>query len=113
MRSTEASADWGDSWIGQRSYSPRIGWADTSGAMTESAKTSGLKSIISPCPIHPDCAIEVIFGPEQDGRIPFPDPALQPMAEHDFPGLVPIEARHLSRKRRALVGVRRFSGSAS
>jgi hypothetical protein len=65
------------------------------------AKTSGLRSIISACPIHDDCTIEVMFGREEDGRIPFPDPALRPIAKVDFPGLVPSEARHLSRKRRA------------
>lgn len=89
--------------IGRTSYSCRIGRADTSGAMAQTAKTSGLKSIISACPIHGDCVLEVIFGPEEDGRIPFPDPALRPMAEYDFPGLVPIEARHLSRRRPALM----------
>jgi hypothetical protein len=37
----------------------------------------------------------VVFGKESDGRIPFPDPALKQVAERDFPGLVPIEEKHL------------------
>ena len=37
----------------------------------------------------------MVFGKESDGRIPFPDPALKQIAERDFPGLVPIEEKHL------------------
>jgi hypothetical protein len=54
-----------------------------------------MKYILSACPIHRGCTIQVVFGKESDGRIPFPDPALRQMAERDFPGLVPIEAEHL------------------
>ena len=39
----------------------------------------------------------MVFGKESDGRIPFPDPALKQIAERDFPGLVPIEEKHLKR----------------
>ena len=62
--------------------------------------SASVKSIISCCRIHPDCIVEVMFGEEADGhaRIPFPDPALKPIAERDFPDLVPIEAKHQRRK---------------
>ena len=54
-----------------------------------------MKYILSSCPIHRGCTIQVVFGKESDGRIPFPDPALKQIAERDFPGLVPIEEKHL------------------
>jgi hypothetical protein len=54
-----------------------------------------VKIIFSSCPIHPDCTIEVIFGEEAEGRIPFPDPALKRDAERDFQELVPIGVNHL------------------
>jgi hypothetical protein len=54
-----------------------------------------VKYILSACPIHPGCAIQVVFGGDTNRRIPFPDPALKQIAERDFPGLVPIEAKHL------------------
>ena len=54
-----------------------------------------MKYILSACPIHRGCTIQVVFGKESDGHIPFPDPALEQMAERDFPGLVPIETKHL------------------
>jgi hypothetical protein len=55
----------------------------------------GVKYILSACPIHPGCTIQVVFGGDTNRRIPFPDPALKQIAERDFPGLVPIEAKHL------------------
>jgi hypothetical protein len=54
-----------------------------------------MKYILAACSIHRGCTIQVVFGKESDGRIPFPDPALKHVAERDFPGLVPIEAKHL------------------
>jgi hypothetical protein len=54
-----------------------------------------VKIIFSSCPIHRGCTIEVIFGEEAEGRIPFPDPALKRDAERDFKGLVPIGVNHL------------------
>ena len=54
-----------------------------------------MKYFLSACPIHRGCTIQVVFGKESDGRIPFPDPALKQIAERDFPGLVPIEEKHL------------------
>jgi hypothetical protein len=54
-----------------------------------------VKIIFSSCPIHPGCTIEVIFGEEAEGRIPFPDPALKRDAERDFQELVPIGVNHL------------------
>jgi hypothetical protein len=53
-----------------------------------------MKSISARCPIHQTCRVVVFFGNEADGRIPFPDPALIPIAEQDYPGLVPIRAEH-------------------
>ena len=53
-----------------------------------------MKCIISACPIHPGCSIQVVFGDDANERIPFPDPALKPIAERDFPELVPIQAEH-------------------
>ena len=57
-----------------------------------------MKCIISACPIHRQCILQVVFGRESDGRIPVPDPALTPIAERDFPGLVPIAAKHFNRE---------------
>jgi hypothetical protein len=54
-----------------------------------------VKIIFSSCPIHRGCTIEVSFGEEAEGRIPFPDPALRPDAERDFQELVPIGVNHL------------------
>ena len=54
-----------------------------------------MKIIFSTCPIHRGCTIEVIFGEEAEGRIPFPDPALKRDAERDFQELVPIGVNHL------------------
>ena len=59
------------------------------------AKAEPVKIIFSSCPIHPGCTIEVIFGEEAEGRIPFPDPALRRDAERDFQELVPIGVNHL------------------
>jgi hypothetical protein len=59
------------------------------------AKAEPVKIIFSSCPIHRDCTIEVIFGEEAEGRIPFPDPALKRDAERDFQELVPIGVNHL------------------
>jgi len=59
------------------------------------ARAEPVKIIFSSCPIHRDCTIEVIFGEEAEGRIPFPDPALKRDAERDFQELVPIGVNHL------------------
>lgn len=55
-----------------------------------------MKIIFSSCPIHRGCTIEVIFGEEAEGRIPFPDPALKRDAERDFQELVPVGVNHLA-----------------
>ena len=57
-----------------------------------------VKMILSHCPIHRRCTIEVFFGDGADGRIPNPHPGLNRDAERDFTGLVPIEAKHLENK---------------
>jgi hypothetical protein len=67
---------------------------DAVGTQTN-AKAEPVKIIFSSCPIHRDCTIEVIFGEEAEGRIPFPDPALKRDAERDFQELVPIGVNHL------------------
>ena len=54
-----------------------------------------VRIILSSCPIHRGCTIEVFFGDDADGRIPLPDPALKRDAERDFPDLVPIRVIHL------------------
>ena len=54
-----------------------------------------MKMILSCCAIHRGCTIEVSFGEKTGGRIPWPDPDLKPDAERDFPGLVPIQLKHL------------------
>jgi hypothetical protein len=59
------------------------------------ARAEPVKIIFSSCPIHRDCTIEVFFGEEAEGRIPFPDPALKRDAERDFQELVPIGVNHL------------------
>lgn len=61
----------------------------------------GMKYILSTCPIHRGCTLQVVFGPDADQRIPLPDPHLEQVAERDFPGLVPTEAKHLKGKSRA------------
>jgi hypothetical protein len=60
-----------------------------------SRRAEPVKVIFSSCPIHRGCTIEVIFGEEAEGRIPFPDPALKRDAERDFQELVPIGVNHL------------------
>jgi hypothetical protein len=60
-----------------------------------------LKIILSTCPIHTGCTIEVAYGDEADGRIPSPDPALKRDAERDFPDLVPVKVIHLESKLRS------------
>jgi hypothetical protein len=40
--------------------------------------------ILSCCAIHRGCTIQVFFGEEADGRIPWPDPDLKLDAERDF-----------------------------
>ena len=42
--------------------------------------------------------MQVFFGEATGGRIPWPDPDLKPDAERDFPGLVPIQVRHIRSK---------------
>jgi hypothetical protein len=63
-----------------------------------------VKIIFSSCPIHRDCTIEVTFGEEAEGRIPFPDPALKRDAERDFQELVPIGVNHLAGQDRGYLG---------
>ena len=60
-----------------------------------------MKYILSACPIHRGCTLQVVFGPDADRRISLPDPDLEQIAERDFPGLVPTEATHLKAKSRA------------
>ena len=60
-----------------------------------------MKIIFSSCPLHRGSTIEVIFGEEEEGRIPFPDPALKSDAERDFQELVPIGVNHLGSKVRS------------
>jgi hypothetical protein len=63
----------------------------------------GMKFILSACPIHQGCTIQVVFGKTSERRAPWPDPDLKPIAEREFPGLVLIESEHLdSRLRGAL-----------
>jgi polyhydroxyalkanoate synthesis regulator phasin len=57
--------------------------------------------ILSRCQIHRGCTIEVFFGEKAGGRIPWPDPDLKPAAERDFPGLVPIQLKHMLKDRNA------------
>jgi hypothetical protein len=61
-------------------------------------RVDSVKMILSRCPIHRGCTIEVFFGGEADGRIPNPHPGLNRDAERDFPGLVPIQVKHLESK---------------
>jgi hypothetical protein len=44
-----------------------------------------MKYILSACPIHRGCTIQVVFGKESGGRIPFPDPALKHVAGARLP----------------------------
>lgn len=60
-----------------------------------------MKMILACCQIHRGCTIEVFFGEKAGGRIPWPDPDLKPDAERDFPGLVPIQLKHLLKDRDA------------
>jgi hypothetical protein len=61
----------------------------------ESGRVEPVKMILACCEIHRGCTIEVFFGEKADGRIPWPDPDLKPVAEGDFPGLVPIHLEHI------------------
>lgn len=63
----------------------------------ESGRVDPVKLILACCQIHRRCTIEVFFGEKAAGRIPWPDPDLKPDAERDFPGLVPIQLKHLLR----------------
>src|SRR5262245_13343659 len=84
--------------LGQRTYLPvvirtdirKVGHVGPSGD-----EENPVKMILSCCEIHRGCTIEVFFGDKAGGRIPWPDPDLKPDAERDFPGLVPIQLRHL------------------
>ena len=67
----------------------------------ESDEWTPVKMILACCQIHRGCTIEVFFGEKEGGRIPWPDPDLKPHAERDFPGLVPIQLRHLLKDRNA------------
>ena len=53
-----------------------------------------MKYIVSTCPIHSACTIQVVFGADADERIPYPDPDLKEIAERDFPDLVPVRVQH-------------------
>jgi hypothetical protein len=69
------------------------------------ARAEPVKIIFSECPIHRGCTIEVIFGEESEGRIPFPDPALKRDAERDFQELVPIGVNHLGGRDSGYLGL--------
>ena len=56
-----------------------------------------MKYILSACPIHRGCTIQVVFGKESDGRIPFLDSALKQIAERDFPRKTPASRLHRRR----------------
>ena len=60
----------------------------------------GMKFILSACPIHQACTIQVVFGKASGRRAPWPDPDLKPVAEREFPGLALIESEHLDTRRR-------------
>jgi hypothetical protein len=64
----------------------------------ESGEWNNVKMILSHCPIHRGCTIEVFFGDGAGGRIPNPHPGLNRDAERDFPGSVPIHVKHLESK---------------
>jgi hypothetical protein len=61
-----------------------------------------MKFILSACPIHQGCTIQVVFGKTSGRRAPWPDPDLKPIGEREFPGLVLIEAEHLRNQRSAV-----------
>jgi hypothetical protein len=61
-----------------------------------------MKFILSACPIHQACTVQVVFGKSSGRHAPWPDPDLKPIAEREFPGLALIEADHL-RKRPSVV----------
>jgi hypothetical protein len=61
-----------------------------------------MKFILSGCPVHQECTVQVIFGKSSGKHAPWPDPDLKPIAEREFPGLALIEADHL-RKRPSVV----------
>ena len=62
-----------------------------------------MKFILSACPIHQGCTIQVVFGRTSERRAPWPDPDLKPIGEREFPGLVLIEAEHLRKQSSAVV----------
>jgi hypothetical protein len=62
-----------------------------------------MKFILSACPIHQGCTIQVVFGKTSGRRAPWPDPDLKPIAEREFPGSVLIEAEHLRQRSSAVV----------
>ena len=57
-----------------------------------------MKFILSACPIHRGCTIQVVFGKTSGRRAPWPDPDLKPIGEREFPGLALIEAEHLRKQ---------------
>ena len=69
--------------------------------MEEWGRVEPVKMILSRCQIHRGCTIEVFFGEKAGGRIPWPDPDLKPGAALYFPGLVPIQLRHLLKDQNA------------
>jgi hypothetical protein len=113
VRTTEASAIWGNLLTGRKTYLLRTFVVDakvpvsilsvcrnereSTGRTSATREVGGMKYILSACPIHRGCTIQVVFGKESDERIPFPNPALKQIAERDFAGLVPIEEKHLKR----------------
>jgi hypothetical protein len=62
-----------------------------------------MKFILSACPIHQGCTIQVVFGKTSERRAHWPDPDLKPIAEREFPGLVLIESEHLRHRSIAVV----------
>jgi hypothetical protein len=54
-----------------------------------------MKFILSACPIHQACTVQVVFGESSGRHAPWPDPDLKPIADREFPGLALIEADHL------------------
>ena len=102
---------WGNLFIGRKTYLlrsfvvdakmpvsiPSVGGnkRESTGRTSATREVDGVKHILSACPIHRGCTIQVVFGGDTNRRIPFPYPALKQIAERDFPGLVPIEAKHL------------------
>lgn len=115
-RTTAASAHWGSPfpaegpiWLGRSSpmricrFHPESAERTGIHSRTSAKLVLRMKFILSPCPIHQECTIHVVFGKTSERRAPWPDPDLKPIAEREFPGLVLIEAEHLRRRSGAVV----------